>query len=72
MPALAAHPGGEIPGYDHALRILVIWQVFYPFQKPDVVLSPSTRRKLGAVVRQQGSSCSVNCDLEYLVRRFNL
>jgi hypothetical protein len=39
--------------------------VFCPFQKPDVVLSPSTERKLGAVVRQQGSSCSVNCDLEY-------
>jgi len=55
------------PGYDHALRFLVIWQevFFCPFQKPDVVLSPSTGRKLGAVVHQQGSSCSVNCDLEY-------
>lgn len=38
---------------------------FHPFLKPNVVLSPSTGGKLGAVVYQQGSSCIVNCDLEY-------
>jgi len=66
---------------DHALHFLFIWLWWFsswsklewnldkarkiPFLKPNVVLSPSTGGKLGAVVHQQGSSCIVNCDLEY-------